>query len=161
MKVRLNLDLYDVFKQLNIEFKEIEHQPVYTIEQAQAIKQKIEGVGCKNLFLTDKKGKYVLVVLEENKKANIKQVEKIVGTSHLSFVEISELHNILQLEQGSVTPFGVINDTDNKVILVIDTDLKDKKMLFHPNINTKTISINYDDLLKFIEFEKHQYLFIS
>lgn len=155
------MDLYDVFKQLNIEFKEIKHQPVYTIEQAQAIKQKIEGVGCKNLFLTDKKGKYVLVVLEENKKANIKQVEEIVGTSHLSFVETSKLHSILQLEQGSVTPFGIINDTDNKVILAIDKELKDKKLLFHPNINTKTISINYDDLLRFIEFEKHKYIFIS
>lgn len=154
------MDLYEVFKKLNIEFKEIEHEAVFTIEQAQGIKDKIEGVGCKNLFLTDKNGKYILIVLNENKKANIKQIEKIVNTSHLSFAKETELKSILQLKQGSVTPFGILNDNDNKVMIVIDNDLKGKKLLFHPNVNTKTISISYNDLIKFIEFEKHNYKLI-
>ena len=154
------MDLYEVFKKLNIEFKEIEHEAVFTIEQAQGIKNKIDGLGCKNLFLTDKNGKYILIVLSENKKANIKQIEKIVNTSHLSFAKETELKSILQLEQGSVTPFGILNDNDNKVMIVIDKDLKGKKLLFHPNVNTKTISISYDDLIKFIEFEKHNYKLI-
>ena len=75
----------------------------------------------------------------------------------------STLHNyreILSLKQGSVTPFGIINDFEKKVELVIDDDLKDKKLLFHPNINTKTISILCNDLIKFIEFEQHKYIFI-
>ena len=154
------MDLYDVFKKLNIKFKEIEHEAVFTIEQAQGIKNKIDGLGCKNLFLTDKNGKYILIVLSENKKANIKQIEKIVNTSHLSSAKETELISILQLEQGSVTPFGILNDNDNKVMIVIDKDLKGKKLLFHPNVNTKTISISYDDLIKFIEFEKHNYKLI-
>lgn len=155
------MNLYEVLKELNIEFKEIEHEPVFTIKQAQSIKTKIEGVGCKNLFLTDKKGRYILVILNENKKANIKQIEKMVGVSHLSFADTAELKKILKLEQGSVTPFGILNDTDSKVILIIDSDLKDKKLLFHPNVNTKTISITYDNLIKFIEFEEHDYMLIS
>ena len=154
------MDLYKVFKKLNIEFKEIEHEAVFTIEQAQGIKNKIDGLGCKNLFLTDKNGKYILIILSEDKKANIKQIEKIVNTSHLSFAKETELKSILQLEQGSVTPFGILNDNDNKVMIVIDKDLKGKKLLFHPNVNTKTISISYDDLIKFIEFEKHNYKLI-
>ena len=154
------MDLYEVFKKLNIEFKEIEHEAVFTIEQAQGIKNKIDGLGCKNLFLTDKNGKYILIILSEDKKANIKQIEKIVNTSHLSFAKETELKSILQLEQGSVTPFGILNDNDNKVMIVIDNDLKGKKLLFHPNVNTKTISISYDDLIKFIEFEKHNYKLI-
>ena len=154
------MNLYDILKQLNIDFKEIEHQPLFTVKQAQIIKGKIEGEGCKNLFLTDKKGRYFLVVLEENKKANIKQIEKIVHVSHLSFATILELKSILQLEQGSVTPFGILNDDNHQVFLVIDSDLKDKKLLFHPNINTKTISIEYHDLIKFIEFEKNNYIFL-
>ena len=154
------MDLYEVLKKLNIEFKEIEHEAVFTIEQAQGIKNKIDGLGCKNLFLTDKNGKYILIVLSENKKVNIKQIERIVNTSHLSFAKETELKSILQLEQGSVTPFGILNDNDNKVMIVIDNDLKGKKLLFHPNVNTKTISISYDDLIKFIEFEKHNYKLI-
>lgn len=154
------MNLYNILEQLNIEYKEIEHKAVFTIKEAQEIKNKIEGTGCKNLFLTDKKGKYVLVVLDENKKANIKQIEEAVNMDHLSFAKTEELKEILQLEQGSVTPFGIINDTNNKVGLVIDSELKNKKLLFHPNINTKTISITYDDLIKFIDFEKHNYKLI-
>lgn len=154
------MNLYNILKKINIEFNEIEHEPVFTVEQAQVVKEKIEGIGCKNLFLTDKKGKYVLAILNENKKANIKKIEKAVNTSHLSLAETTELKNILKLEQGSVTPFGIINDVDNKVLLAIDVDLKDKKLLFHPNINTKTISITYDNLVRFIEFEKHNYILI-
>lgn len=154
------MNLYEILKKLNIEFNEIEHEPVFTVEQAQVVKDKIEGIGCKNLFLTDKKGKYVLAILNENKKANMKEIERAVNTSHLSFAETTELKDILKLEQGSVTPFGIINDVDNKVVLAIDVDLKDKKLLFHPNINTKTISITYDNLVRFIEFEKHNYILI-
>ena len=155
------MNLYNIFKKLDIKFEEIEHEPVFTIEQAQAIKNRIKGTGCKNLFLTDKRGKYILAILEENKKANIKQIEKLVNTSHLSFAKTTELQSVLQLEKGSVTPLGILNDIDNKVVLVIDTDLKDKILLFHPNTNTKTISITYDNLIKFIEFRNHNYMFIS
>ena len=123
------MNLYDIFEQLNIDFQEIEHEPVFTVEQAQDIKSKIEGIGCKNLFLTDKKGRYILALLDENKRADIRQIEKIAHTSHLSFANSSELKNILQLEQGSVTPLGVVNDKENQVLLVIDRDLKDKKLL--------------------------------
>lgn len=155
------MNLYDIFRKLDVVYEEIEHEPVFTVEQAQKIKSKIKGIGCKNLFLTDKKGNYVLVVLKEDKKANIKQIEKLANISHLSFAETSELQSVLQLENGSVTPFGILNDINNKVLLVIDVDLKDKQLLFHPNINTKTISVTYDDLIKFIEFEKHNYMLTS
>lgn len=155
------MNLYDIFEQLNIDFQEIEHEPVFTVEQAQEVKHRIDGTGCKNLFLTDKKGKYVLVLVDENKRADIRQIEKTAHTSHLSFADTSELKNILQLEQGSVTPLGIVNDRENQVLLVIDRDLKDKKLLLHPNTNTKTVSITYDDLIKFIEFERHSYIFME
>ena len=75
----------------------------------------------------------------------------------MSFVREKELYDILGLVQGSVSPFGIINDRENKVTLIIDKDLIDKRLLFHPNVNTKTVSINYIDLIKFVEFEKHKY----
>ncbi len=152
------MNLYEILDKLNIKYEEVEHEAVFTAEQAQFIKVEIEGIGCKNLFLTDKKGKYFLVLMEDNKKANIKEIAKITGASHLSFASKDELEKILLLKQGSVTPLGIINDIENKVILVIEKELKDKKILVHPNTNTKTIAINYNDLIKFIEFGKHKYI---
>ena len=98
--------------------------------------------------------------MQDNKKANIKEIAKITGASHLSFASKDELEKILLLKQGSVTPLGIINDIENKVILVIEKELKDKKLLLHPNTNTKTIAINYKDLIKFIEFGKHKYILV-
>ena len=152
------MNLYEILDKLNIKYEEVEHEAVFTAEQAQFIKVEIEGIGCKNLFLTDKKGKYFLVLMEDNKKENIKEIAKITGASHLSFASKDELEKILLLKQGSVTPLGIINDIENKVILVIEKELKDKKILVHPNTNTKTIAINYNDLIKFIEFGKHKYI---
>ena len=149
--------LYEILKELNIEYEEVSHEKVMTVEEAMKLENMIEGIGSKNLFLTDKKN-YYLIILEENKRANIKELANILECKKLSFASSERLKEVLDLEEGSVTPFGIINDKDNKVDLVIDKDLIGKKLLFHPNTNTKTMSINYDDLIKFIEYEKHKYV---
>lgn len=154
------MNLYEILNKLNIKYDEIEHAPIYTIEEAINIKQNIEGIGCKNLFLTDKKGKYFIYMIEDCKKADIKSISKLVNVTHLSFANTEELKNILNLDLGSVTPLGIINDKDNIVTILIDKHLENKKLLVHPNVNTKTLSIDYKDLIKFIEYEQHKYLII-
>ncbi|MBE6150468.1 MAG: prolyl-tRNA synthetase associated domain-containing protein [Firmicutes bacterium] len=151
------MNLYEVLDKLNIVYEEVSHEKVMTVEEAKNIENMIEGIGSKNLFLTDKKN-YYLVILEENKRADIKELMNIIGCSRLSFASSNRLKEILDLEEGSVTPFGIINDKDNKVMLLIDKDLKNNKLLFHPNTNTKTISVSYDDLIKFIEDQNHKYI---
>ena len=151
------MDLYKILKELNIEYEEVSHEKVMTVEEAMNLENMIDGIGSKNLFLTDKKN-YYLIILEENKRANIKELVNILGCKKLSFASSERLKEVLDLEEGSVTPFGIINDKDNKVVLVIDRDLVGKRLLFHPNTNTKTMSVTYDDLIKFIEYEKHKYI---
>lgn len=150
-------DLYDTLEKLNIEYEEISHSPVYTIEEAKKISRCIEGKGCKSLFLK-RKNKYYLVLIEENKRADLKQISRMLGVSQLSFAGTENLKEILGLEQGSVTPFGIVNDYENKVLLLIDKELKGEKLLLHPNTNTKTISVSYEDLIRFIEEQKHSYI---
>lgn len=149
--------IYKILNELNIKYEEISHNPVYTVEEAKKIEDKINGIGCKNLFIKDKNN-YYLLIMEENKKANFKYIQNKLNTGKLTFSTEDELHNILGLSKGSCTPFGIINDINNIVKLIIDKDLMDKKLLFHPNVNTKTISLNYDDLIKFIEYKNHEYI---
>lgn len=152
------MDLYTILSDLGIAYEEVEHDPVYTVEQAQSIKSKISGIGCKNLFLTDhRRTKYLLVILEESKQADLKQIAIVAETSRLSFASNEELHEILRLSPGSVSPFGIIYDKSNRVTLLIDADLRGKKLLFHPNINTKTLAISFDDIIRFIESTSHAY----
>ena len=150
-------DLYDTLEKLNIEYEEISHSPVYTIEEAKQISRCIEGKGCKSLFLK-RKNKYYLVLIEEDKRADLKQICRTLGVSQLSFAGAENLKEILGLEQGSVTPLGIVNDYENKVLLLIDKELKGEKLLLHPNTNTKTISVSYEDLIRFVEEQKHSYI---
>ena len=72
------MDLYIVLGNLGIAYEETEHDPVYTVEQAQSVKSRISGVGCKNLFLTDhRRTKYLLVIIEESKQADLKQLQPL------------------------------------------------------------------------------------
>lgn len=64
------MNIYEVLDKLNIKYDEVEHEAVYTVEDLQNIDiaSKIDGVGCKNLFLKDSRGKYFLAILPEDKK---------------------------------------------------------------------------------------------
>ncbi len=153
--------LYKILKELNINFTEIEHEPVYTIEEAKKIKTKIVGDGTKSLFLKDKKQNFYLYILDENKKADLKSLAKILATSKLSFGNSIELKDVLGLENGGITPLGIINNLDHNITILISECLQDHFLLFHPNVNTKTISIFYNDLIKFINYYQNPYLIIK
>lgn len=150
-------DIYEVLKNLNIQYEEISHELVYTVEEAKKISENINGVGCKALFLK-RKDDYYLLLLKEDKKADIKTVAKTVGVSKLSFANADSLEKIMGLQPGSVTPLGIINDCENKVFLIIDKELKGERLLLHPNTNSRTVSISYGDLIRFIEHERHSYM---
>lgn len=152
------MDIFKILDELKIKYDVLEHQAVYTVEEAKQLENMIEGLGCKNLFLTDKKENYFLLVLEENKKANLKELAKLLNVSKLTFGSEEALQEILGLEPGSVTPLSIINDKENKVLLIIDNDILEEKILVHPNTNTKTMSIEFKDIEKLIEYTNHKYI---
>ena len=149
------IDIYEVLNKLNIEYQMVEHEEVFTAEQSKHIKNMIEGVGGKTLFLKDKNN-YYLYLLDDERQANLKFLSKSLNIGRLSFGNEDELCDKLKLKKGSVTPLGIIND-NSSVILIIDKTLKGKKILTHPNINTATVSIRYDDLIKFIKYCNNTY----
>lgn len=152
------MDILNILNDLNIKYELLSHQAVYTVEEAKQIENMIEGVGCKNLFLKDKHKNYYIFVLEENKRANLKELANYLKVSKLSFATSEELKVILNLEPGSVTPLSIINDKENLVTLILDQELNNNKILVHPNTNTKTVSLLFEDLIKFIEYTNHKYI---
>ncbi len=145
--------LSDILKNLSINYDEICHPPVRTVAEAQQIKTQISGTGCKNLFLTDyKKQTFILVVLSENKSADLKKVSQIFQTSRLSFADKETLEKVLGVEPGCVSILNLVNIGDFKVQILIDRSLSGKRLLFHPNDNTKTISLDFDDMVRFIRY---------
>ncbi len=153
------MNIYDILKELDIRYEEIEHKATYTAEEAlqENIANRIDGIGCKNLFVKSK-NKYYLIFIKAEKRAELKLVAELLNETRLSFASEKELKDILNLTIGSVTPFGLVNDRENLVTLLIDKELENQKVLVHPNVNTKTVSIQLSDLIKLVEHIKHQYI---
>ena len=144
--------VYDALKKLNIKYEVVEHEPVHTMEDMDRLGLPAKGTLCKNLFLRDAKGKrHFLVTCDEKKKVDIKALARQIGASGLSFASEDRLEKYLKLQQGSVTPFGLMNDEEKAVEFFIDKDLTRCKSLgIHPLTNTATVFLSYKDLDKFL-----------
>jgi Ala-tRNA(Pro) deacylase len=155
--------LYDILSFLEIKYTRNEHKPVYTVEEANKLDICIPGQHCKNLFLRNRKSDvHYLAVLDEAKQMDLKLLSKQIGSTSLSFASEERLYKYLGLKSGSVSPFGLINDIESKVIVLIDRELTDKSIVnFHPNVNTATIGVSYIDLEKFIKWHKNKFYYID
>ncbi len=137
------------------------HRPLPTIEIALEYWSDIPGTHCKNLFFRNHKGdKHYLVIVECHQELNIHDLEKRLREGKLSFASAERLEANLGLSPGSVSPFGLINDTEHNVKVFIDINLLSSDTLsFHPNDNTATIIIKIDDFKKFLKICKNECLF--
>lgn len=149
-----NQNVYDILEKLEIFYTKHDHPPVYTVEEAEQHWENITGAHCKNLFLRNKKGKnHYLVVVESSKRVDIKALTKRLGEDRLSFASPERMMCYLGLEPGAVSPFGLINDRENAVVVIIDSDLKEASHVnFHPNVNTATLGITFADFGKFLSY---------
>ena len=153
----------DALNSLHICYEITEHPPVYTIEEMEALGITLNGDVVKNLFLRDAKGKrHFLVVLDKDKRADLKALQEQLGCSKLSFASEERLEKHLGLSKGSVTPLGILNDSQGAVELVFDWDLTGRQRLgVHPNENTATLWISFDDLKKAAEAFGHPIQYVS
>ncbi len=145
--------VFEVLHSLNIDFEVMNHKAVFTVEDMDEIKITEHGDVCKNLFLRDAKGeRHFIVVLDKDKKADLKAIQNQLNCTRLGFASEERLYQYLQLHKGEVSPLAIINDNTKAVEVVIDNDLAKKNRLgFHPNDNTATVWISYEGLKKFIE----------
>ena len=146
--------VYEVLESLEVSYVRHEHPPVFTVEEAEKHWKDITGAHCKNLFLRNKKGnRHYLVVLESTKRADLKSLEKQLGEDRLSFASPERLMRYLGLDTGAVSPFGLLNDSQKEVQVIIDQDLQEAETInFHPNVNTATIGLSFSDFQKFLSF---------
>ena len=113
-------DLMARFSSLGIATTTREHPPVFTVEEARALRGQIPGGHCKNLFLKDEKGAVWLIVCLEDARIDLKSAPARIGSRRLSFGKPDLLMELLGVEPGSVTPFGLINDSDNRVAVILE-----------------------------------------
>ncbi|HWA42017.1 MAG TPA: prolyl-tRNA synthetase associated domain-containing protein [Hypericibacter adhaerens] len=134
------------------------HPPVFTVEESQALRGDMPGGHIKNLFLRNKKGDQMwLVVVEETRRMDLKALAPRIGGDKLSFGSADRLMTYLGVRPGAVTPLALINDKDHKVQPVLDRALLSMDPLHcHPLTNDMTLSLAPSGLLRFIEACGHK-----
>src|SRR6056297_777728 len=116
--------VYTLLEELGIDYEQHSHPAVYTVDEALQHWQDIRGAHPKNLFLRNDKGKrHYLVIVDHSKQVNLKRLQQDIGSSRLSFASEHRLEKYLGLTPGSVSGFGLINDTDRHVEVIVDRDL--------------------------------------
>ena len=153
----------DKLKELEISYDMYEHPPLPTIEMALEYWKDLPSTHCKNLFFRNHKGnKHYLVVFECHQQMAIHQIEKMLKQGKLSFASEQRMEKYLGLRPGSVSPFGLINDTEKHVKLFLDKNLKDAPMLsFHPNDNSASLVVKNEDFIKFLQWWGGEYEFLD
>lgn len=155
--------VYDALNQLKIPYTRYEHTAAYTIQDLDDMNLAMEGLHCKNLFIRNDSGNmHYLVLVSQEKRADLKNLSAQIGSSRLGFASEERLFKHLGLTPGSVTPLGLLNDKEKKVVVLIDEDLKKTKHIcLHPNVNTATVSILYDDFVKFLKWRGNEFRYVK
>ena len=155
-------NLFERLDQMGIEHSTIDHPPLYTVEQSRQLRGDLPGAHVKNLFLCNKKRKMWLLICLEDRQIDLKSFRRRLDTSSLSFCSPQRLMQYLGVVPGAVTPFGVINDVDAQVQVVLDKALLDMHPLnFHPLDNCKTTAISAGGLTRFLDMTNHPPLYMD
>ena len=150
--------LFARLEQLGIAERTVEHPPVFTVEEAKALRGDLPGHHIKNLFLRNKKEEMWLVVALEDRAIDLKRLGEVLGAGRLSFGSAPRLKRHLGVEPGSVTPLALINDDSRSVQLALDRGLVEgdgAPVNVHPLVNTMTTAMAAADLLRFFEATGH------
>lgn len=144
-------DLFGFLDRLNIAHTTHEHDPIFTVEEGQALKVNMPGAHTKNLFLKDKKGALILISAHQATQVALKHLHKTLNCGRLSFGKPDLLDTHLGVQPGSVTAFALLNDPEHKIRFILDEALMAHEIVnFHPLKNDATTAISAQNLLVFL-----------
>lgn len=144
--------VYDYLDNLGIEYMRVDHDPADTMEVCAEIDKVLGSLICKNLFLCNRqKTNFYLLMIPGDKKFKTKELSKQINSARLSFADPEDMLKYLDIEPGSVSVMGLMNDKDNVVQLLVDEDVKNSEFVgCHPCVNTSSLKIKASDI-----FEKY------
>jgi len=133
-----------LFDEAGILYEKLEHEPVYTSEDAAKIRDTGLSMGAKALILfADKKP--VLVVVPGDKRLDFNKFKKLVSIKDLRMAAREEVYNLTGLEVGSIPPVGKALNLQS----YYSDDFKQKDMVaFNAGMHTVSIKMKASDLLK-------------
>ena len=142
--------VYDLLDKLGILYHRIDHEAAMTMEACAAIDEALDATICKNLLLCNRQcTDFYLLMLPGDKVFKTSVLSKQIGSSRLSFASGEYMEQLLDINPGSLSVLGLMNDREHRVQLLIDTAvLKGEYFGCHPCINTSSLRLRTKDLME-------------
>lgn len=145
-------EIYQYLKEHKINYEITEHEAVFNMKEINFIGLPYPEWDAKNLFIRDdKKHNYYLITVRGDKRVDLKEFRKRHDLRTLSFASVDDLKAIMGLTPGSVTPLGLLNDSEHRVHFYLDREFIGNKIGVHPNDNTSTVWMQADDLVRLLQ----------
>ena len=155
-------ELYDLFQRHGIAWSHNAHPPLHTVEESKQLRGDLPGAHVKNMFLKDKKGQVWLVTCLEHRKIRIRDLEKQIGAPKASFGKPELLWDAMGIRPGAVSPFGLINDPEQRIRVVLDQQMLEIDPInAHPLHNEATTTLAATDFRRFFAITGHDPIIVD
>ena len=157
-RLEREIKVYDLLDSLKIPFLRTDHEPADTMEACNRIDKILGTIICKNLFLCNRqKTEFYLLMMPGDKPFKTKDITKQICCSRLSFADSEYMEEFLHIKPGAVSIMGLMNDTQNRVQLLIDKPVIEADTIgCHPCVNTSSLKLKTQDVLdKFLPAVHH------
>jgi len=156
-RMEKEIRVYDFLDQLNVEYMRVDHEPAFNMEICEEIDKSLQATICKNLFLCNRqKTDFYLLLMPGDKVFKTKELSRQIGSARLSFGEPEYMEEFLDITPGAASIMGLMNDTHNRVRLLVDEDvLKGEFLGCHPCVNTSSLKLRTADVFGRVLQEMH------
>lgn len=156
--------VYDLLDSLNMEYYRTDHGHADTMEACHEIDAVLDVLICKNLFLCNRqKTKFYLLMMPGDKPFKTKELSSQINSARLSFASAEAMEEYLDIQPGSVSIMGLMNDKENKVQLLVDEDVLEGEYLgCHPCVNTSSLKLRTKEVFgKYLKEVHHEPIFVK
>lgn len=143
--------VFDKIKQLlddnSMQYDVMEHEPVYTCEEAAKVRGTQLSQGTKALIMKAD-AKYIMAILPGNKELDMERLKKILQAKTLELANAKQVKEVTNCNIGAVPPFGNLFNLD----VYADNSITQNEILaFNAGSNKKSIKMRVKDLFKLVK----------
>lgn len=125
----------------------LEHEPVYTSEQAASVRGVSLTQGAKSLLLQCDSS-FILAVLPGDRKLDTKKMKKLLHKKDIHFADPGDVLTIMGCEIGACYPFGNLID----VPMYVDPLLsRNETISFNPGVHTKSLIMQWKEYVSVVK----------
>ena len=144
-------NILQILEKSDISYKLIEHEPVFTMEQATEVCNHKPEQGVKTLltklYITKRQFEYWLIIWQGNEQIPFAEICSKLDFKRNRLAQPEEVIDTLGIEIGALAPFGY----DNEYPVIFDKRLLEQEQVFiNAGVHDKTIALAPEDLLQLV-----------